>query len=244
MVGKDRGILPKWRRNSTEQETVPHTAVATFPRPSTVPHHWLSILVARPSPHDPVPVEGARVIVRPFPTNSTRPGDIVARGTTAPDGTVTLLLPEGRYAVAARHDEDGRNVTITLEHAGRALLLLESLGKRITLTIEASTFDGRALPEAPVEVRTVPTGSIAARGVTDDRGVASLAVPPGAYEIKLGATYAKTYAEADTLIRLSADPNGVEVEAQPSTKYHQKVRAATNYVAPYDVEAVRDDLWN
>lgn len=247
MAGKREGLLPKWLqvgRGKAAQPPAAATCQPTFPRPQAVPHHWLSVLVARPGPHDPVPVPDARVVVRPFPTGATRPGEVVARGTTGPDGTVSLLLPEGRYAVAARDGEDGRNATITLEHAGRALLLLESLGKRVVLTIEASTFDGRILADAAVDVRTVPTGSVAARSVTDADGVCNLKLPPGAYEVRIGATAAKTYVETDTLLRVSADPAGVTPEAPPDTKYAQRIRAATNYVATYDVEAVREDLWN
>jgi hypothetical protein len=221
-------------------------AAPALPRPPTLPveHHWLTVQIARPGPHEPIPVAGARVLVRPYPRGATRPGEVVARGATAADGSLSLLLPAGRYAVAARHEDDGKYVTITLEHAGRAMLVLESLGKRVTLTVEASTLDGRPAPNAAVEARAVPAGAIAARGLTDEDGVATLLLPPGAYEVRTGATVAKTYLETDTLLRLTATEGAPPPDSEAATRYQQKVRTATNYAAPYDVAAVREDLWN
>jgi hypothetical protein len=192
-----------------------------------------------------VPVAGARVVVRSFPRGSARPGEPVGRATTAADGSVALLLPAGRYAVAAAHEDESRAVTITLEHAGRAMLALESRGRRVVLTVEVALSDGRAVENGCVDVLTVPGGALAARGSTDAEGIAALSLPPGAYEVRVGDAAAKTYIEADTLLRVTADaaPRALAAPAAV-TRYHQRVRAATGYAAPFDVAHLRDDIWN
>ena len=215
-----------------------------LPRPPTVEHHWLTLVVARPAPAGPVPVAGARVVVRAYPRGAPRPTEPVARGTAGPDGTVTLHLPAGRYAVSASHDDEARGVTITLEHAGRAMILLEGLGRRVVLTAEVTGPDGSALGGARVEVRTTPARALAAEGHTDERGVASLLLPPGAYEVRVGETLAKTYVEADTLLRLSADAPRIDAPAVATSRYAQKARQAVAYVAPFDLACLRDDQLN
>ncbi|MFA5860637.1 MAG: hypothetical protein WDA16_02975 [Candidatus Thermoplasmatota archaeon] len=246
-MAKRSRFLPPWPLvGGHEASSDPAPAqVARAPTPS-IEHHWLLVMVARPGPHEPLPVAGARVLVRPYPPGATRPGDVVARGTTGADGNVSLLLPAGRYALAARHAEEGKYVTLTLEHAGRAVLLLETMGKRVTITIETSSIDGRPSSNVAVEARTLPGGTIAARGVTDDEGVVNLSVPPGAYEVDTGGTVTKTYVETDTLLRLTAMPGNAAPQPEPEerSRYQQKVRQATNYVAPYDVASVREDMYN
>ncbi|MEA3202130.1 MAG: hypothetical protein QOE90_3558 [Thermoplasmata archaeon] len=212
------------------------------PEPKGAPHHWLTLVVARPGPEGPLPVPDARLVIRPYPRGAPKPGEAMARATTGPEGTASLHLPAGRYAISARHGSDGRAVTVTLEHAGRALLLLEALGKRIALTLEISGMDGGALPGAAVEVRASPAGALAARGLTDERGVATLHLPPGAYEVRVGETRVRTYVETDTLLRLAAE--AVPAPQSVQTRYAQKARAATSYVAPFNAEHVRDDVWN
>ncbi|GEM_PF-7088161 len=230
-----------WSREPAEPEQVAPPA-PPLPRPPAAPHHWLTVLVARPGPEGPLPVADARVVIRPFPLGAPKPGEPMARAATGPEGTVALLLPAGRYAVSARHAGEGRAVTVTLEHAGRALLVLEALGKRVVLTVEVSGPDGGALPGAPVEVRSAPAGTLAARGATDERGVATLHLPPGAYEVRVGAARARTFVETDTLLRLAAE---AAPAPQPvASRYAQKARAATSYVAPFSAEHVRDDVWN
>jgi hypothetical protein len=166
----------------------------------------------------------------------------MARGTTNAEGTVALHLPAGRYAVSARHNGEGRAVTVTLEHAGRAVLVLETLGKRVVLTLEVSGPDGAPLPGASVEVRSAPAGTLAGRGITDERGVAALHLPPGAYEVRVGEVRARTFVETDTLLRLAAE--AVPAPQAVASRYAQKARAATSYVAPFDAQHVRDDVWN
>lgn len=241
------GLFPRWRgRSATAQAAAPvvePTPAPPLPRPASLPHHWLTLLVARAGPHEALPAPDARIVVRPYPAGSTRPGEPIARGTTGADGALALLLPAGRYAVAAAHQGDGKCVTITLEHAGRATLLLEAAGRRVTLTVDASGPDGRALANADVELRALPGGTVATRGVTDERGLAPLRVPPGAYEVRIGDASARTYVEADTVLRLavgSASPSLAPLE----TGYASKVRHATTYTARFDPEAVRDDVWN
>lgn len=247
-MAKRSGFLPRWpSRDASQDLPAAPTAPAQVARapPPPIEHHWLSVLVARPGPHEPLPVTGARVLVRPYPRGATRPGEVIARGTTGADGNVSLLLPAGRYALAARHGEDGKYVTLTLEHAGRAVLVLETLGKRVTLTVETSTVDGRPAPNVAVEARTVPAGTIAARAVSDEDGVANLSVPPGAYEVRAGSAVAKTYVETDTLLRLTAAAGtATPLDPEPQTRYQQKVRQATSYVSPYDVGSVREDIYN
>ena len=215
--------------------------------PDAAPHHWLTIIVARHGPVGPVPLPGARVVVRAYPRGAAAPRAPIGRGTTGPDGTLALLLPAGRYAVAATHERDTRAVTVTLEHAGRALLTLESLARRVALTIEAARPDGFALTHAPVEVRAAAGGAVVERGATDDTGVVTLGVPAGAYEVRVGGASVRTYVEADTLLRMTAEPaaaDAAEADVQPITPYQQKVRAATQYAAPYAVANVRDEGWN
>lgn len=214
------------------------------PRPLAppVPHHWLSLAVYRPGAHAPLPVAAARVIVRAFPRGEARPGDVVARGTAGADGNVSLLLPEGRYCVLARDGDETKAVTITLEHAGRATIVLEHAIRRAMLTIEVTDVTGHPLADATVDVRTVPGGQPAARGVTDADGVAAIPLPQGAYEIQAGATTARTYLDADTVLRLCAAASAPI--APPLTRYAQKARAATAMVAPLDVERLREEVWN
>lgn len=246
MAGR-RARLP-WSRDKDPQPEASPAPTArpapplARPAPAAPTHHWLTLLVARPGPEGPLPVPGAKVVVRPYPRGAANPGEPMARTATGPDGTIALHLPAGRYAVSARHQGDGRAVTITLEHAGRAMLLLEALGKRVTLTVEASGIDAGALVGAAVEVRATPAGTLAARGVTDERGIAALHLPPGAYEVRIGATRVKTYLETDTLLRVAAEAAPAPGPIQ--SKYAQRARAATSYVAPFDAEHVRDDVWN
>lgn len=239
-----------WRSSGAAEEEkpvpeVPRQAAPPLPRAGSVPHHWLTIAVARSGPASPLPVGDARVVVRPFPRGASRPGEPVGRGVTGPDGTFVLNLPAGRYSVSAHAGDEGRCVTVTLEHAGRALLLLESLGRRVVLTVEAAGPDGAPVPHAAVEVRTTPGNALAAKGATDERGVAAIPLPPGAYEVRVGGASVKTYLETDTLLRLTAEPSKAEpAPTQTVSKYAQKARAATSYAAPFDVAHLRDDVWN
>lgn len=232
----------------------PQRPAPPLARPADPPHHWLTVLVARHGPVGLVPAPGARVVVRPFPRGATEPGEPVGRGTASADGTLALLLPPGRYAVAAAHQGDGRSVTVTLEHAGRATIVLESLARRVRLTVEASGPDGFALTRAPIEIRSAAGGALVQHGATDDVGIATLHVPPGAYEVIVGGARVRTYVEADTRLRVATDlapdqPATPAADAQalpptPASPYAQKVRAATTYAAPFHVSNVRDDGWN
>ncbi len=72
-----------------------------------------------------------------------------------------------------------------------------------------------------------------------------MALPPGAYEVRVGATVTRTYIEADTILRVTADPKAAEpLQTPPVSKYAQKARAATSVVAPLDHSSVRDETWN
>lgn len=241
MEALKRGLgLTKRRSEPEADEPLP-----PLPREPTVPHHWLSIVVVRPGPLAPLPAPGARIVVRPYPRGAAKPEEPVARGVAGADGSFQLLLPEGRYAVAAQHEGEARAVTITLEHAGRATLSLESLGRRVTLTVEVSGEDGLPRADAMVSVRSVAAGTEAARGVTDADGVAQIHLPPGAYQVQVGRSVARTYVETDTLLRLTAEPGAMEPAANaPVSRYAQKARAATSAVAPIDLSAVRDETWN
>lgn len=218
---------------------------APLPRPPVVEHHWLTLAVARPGPAAPLPVSQARIVVRPFPRGASRPEEPVARGSTGADGSFAVLLPSGRYAVYAQHEGEGKAVTVTLEHAGRATVLLESLGRRVILSCEVTGPDGDPLPEATVDVRTVPAGTHAARETTNEDGVADLSLPPGAYEVRVGTTVTRTYIEADTILRLTAEPQTPEpAPTPPVSRYAQKARAATSVIAPLDSESLREETWN
>lgn len=222
-----------------------HVGTAPLPRAPSVQHHWLTIAVVRPGPAAPLPVPHARVVVRPFPRGAPRPEEPVARGATSADGTFAASLPAGRYAVYAQHEGEGKAVTVTLEHAGRATLVLESLGRRVVLSVEVNTREGEPLPDTPVEVRTVPAGTHAARATTNEDGVAEITLPPGAYEVRVGANVTRTYIEADTILRVTSTPGTlVEIPAPPVSKYAQKARAATATVAQLDMSATREETWN
>jgi hypothetical protein len=190
-------------------------------------------------------VSHARVVVRPFPRGATKPEEPVARGGCGADGTFAVSLPAGRYAVYAQHEGEGKAVTVTLEHAGRATITLESLGRRVVLSCEVTGPDGDPMPDATVDVRTVPGGTHAAREVTNEDGVAEIRLPPGAYEVRVGESVTRTYIEADTILRLSAERRAPEALATPPvSRYAQKVRAATSVIAPIDSESLRDETWN
>lgn len=240
----------RWSRRSAQTSTdrAQETAAPLpepLPRPPMVEHHWLTLAVVRSGPAGAIPVPAARVVVRPFLRGSPRPEEPVARGSTAADGTFAVSLPAGRYAVYAQHEGEGKAVTVTLEHAGRATLVLESLSRRATLTVEASGMDGHPLAHAVVEVRALPSNMLAARAGTDAHGAARLVLPPGAYEVRVGDAVARTYVEADTLLRLAATEAPREAGPAPAvSKYAQKARAATAHVAPLDPTGVRDESWN
>lgn len=237
-----RSEAPPAEAQPPELPTTPGRPLTTH-RHGVVAHHWLSLLVARPSPAEPIPVPGARITVRPYPRGAPRPEAPLARGATAPDGTAAFLLPPGRYAVTARLGDEGRSVTITLEHAGRATLLLDAIGRRVTLQIEASAHDGSPLADTSVEARAIHGGAIAARATTDADGIAELLVPPGAYEVRVGGTVTKTYLETDTLLRLTTDaPRALALPRV--TRYAQRAREATSYAAPFEIARIRDDVHN
>lgn len=255
MVGRPK--LPWGRKEATPgadaPQAVPSGPASSPPRAPPLArevspaHHWLSVVVARHGPAGPVPVAGARIVVRPYPRGATSPGDPVGRGTTSAEGSLALLLPPGRYAVAATHDGDSRVVTVRLEHAGRAVLVLESRARRVALRLEVARPDGFALGHAPVEVRTVTGGALVERGETDETGIASLHIPAGAYVVHVGDARVRTYVEADTVLRIAADaaPEARLASGGPTAHpYAQRVRAATQYAAPFDLAAVRDEGWN
>jgi hypothetical protein len=169
----------------------------------------------------------------------------VARGATGPDGSLALSLPAGRYAVYAQHEGEGKAVTVTLEHAGRASIMLESLGRRVTLSCEVAGQDGLPLSEATVDVRTVPAGTHAAREITNEDGIAEISLPPGAYEVRVGETVTRTYIEADTILRLTAETRPADALASPPvSRYAQRARAATSVIAPLDSGSIREETWN
>lgn len=233
------------RKEAATLPAEPSLVSAPLPRPPTVPHHWLTIAVVRSGPAAPIPVAGARVVVRPFPRGASRPDDPVARGSTGPEGTFAASLPPGRYAVYAQHESDGRAVTITLEHAGRAQLTLESLARRATLSVEVQGLNGLPLADARVDICAHPAGTHVAHALADDDGVATLKLPPGAYEVRVGGALARTYVEADTTLRITAEPQpGASTTPAPIGKYAQRARAATAVVAPLDATNVRDEVWN
>lgn len=238
-----RGL--RLRRKKEAQPEPPAEPVPLVARPRAIAHHWLTVAVVRPGPESSVPVAGARVVIRPFFRGAARPEDPVARGATAADGTFAASLPAGRYAVYAQHEGESKAVTVSLEHAGRATLVLESAARRAALEVIVTGLDGAPLAHAGVDVRAVPTLAQVARAVTDAAGSARLALPPGAYEVRVGGASARTFVEADTTIRLAADPAYAEPVAEaPMSRYAQKARAATSVVAPLDPAAVRPDVWN
>lgn len=248
MEGLVRGLRLRRRKEAQPEPPAEAAAPPSAPvaaRPRAVQHHWLTVAVVRPGPESSVPVSGARVVIRPFFRGAARPEEPVARGTTAADGTFAASLPAGRYAVYAQHEGESKAVTVSLEHAGRATLVLESQARRAALEIHVTGLDGAPLVGAAVDVRAVPTLAQVARAATDAAGVARLALPPGAYEVRVGGASARTFLEADTSIRLAAEPAYVEPAAEPPmSRYAQKARAATSVVAPLDPEAVRPDVWN
>lgn len=236
-----RGL--RLRRQKADAATS-QRALAPLPRAPIVPHHWLTLAVVRPGPAAPIPVPGARIVVRPFPRGAARPEEPVARGATSAEGSFAVSLPPGRYAVYAQHEGEGKAVTVTLEHAGRATLVLESLGRRVALHVEVTGIDGLPLADAAIEIRTVPTGAHAAAALTNDDGAAEIPLPPGAYEVRVGGVVARTFLEADTIVRLTAAPQTTEMAAPlPPSKYAQRARAATASIAQLD-PTVRDETWN
>lgn len=239
------GLIRVLRFGGRREPAAPPLPAAPLPREPVVQHHWLSVVVVHPGPIAPVPAPGARVVVRPYPRGAPQPEEPVARGTAGPDGSFALLLPQGRYAVTAHHEGEARAVTVTLEHAGRATLVLENLSRRVALTVEVTGEDGLPLPATPVDVRTLAGGTHAARETTDDDGVAVLQLPPGAYEVRVGGTTTRTFVETDTTLRLTATPAPVEPAPGPAVSaYAQKARAATSIVAPLDTSGARDEVWN
>lgn len=243
-------LLGKRKRAAEAPPSQPAPPVEAAPappkmrRPGTVVNHWLTLVVARPGPERPVPVAGASIVVRAYPRGAGRPQAVVAQATTGADGSAALLLPFGRYALQARHGDERRAVTITLEHEGRALLLLESARRRVSIQVDASRPDGAPLAEAEVEARAHPSGVLAARTITDPDGVATLTVPPGAYEVRIGDVAVRTYVEADTLLRLTAQPPPRPAVASAPSRYAIRAREALSYAAPFDVHRVRDELSN
>lgn len=223
----------------------PAPAAAPLPRPPAVTHHWLAIHVLRPGPAAAVPVGGARITVRPYFRGAMRPEEPVARGTSAPDGTFAVSLPAGRYAIYAQAEGEGKAVTVALHHPGRATLMLESLARRATLEVVVTGLDGAPLAEATVDLRVVPTLVQVARMQTDSEGRARIALPPGAYEVRVNGASARTFLEADTTLRIASEPlEPAELAPAPISRYAQKARAATTVVAPLDAGTVRDEVWN
>ena len=242
-----RGLRLRRRKEEPSAPSAPDAPPLPppLPRAPSVAHHWLTIVVVRPVPGSAVPAAGARVVVRPFFRGQSRPEEPVARGTTAPDGAFSVSLPAGRYAIYAQHEGEAKAVTVTLEHAGRATLALESVARRAKLEVHVTGFDGAPLADATVDVRAVPTLAEAARAATGSDGIARLLLPPGAYEVRVGGASARTFVEADTTIRLAAEPSLPERTLEPPmSRYAQKARAATSVVAPIDVESVRAEVWN
>lgn len=223
-------------------EPAARAAERTFPRPARIAHHWLTVTVQRAGPAHETPIVGARVVVRAHPLGELRPGEPVARGITRADGTAAFLLPPGRYSVAARESGGVRAATVVLDRAGGVTLALEDLHQRVGLHVQVDRTDLGAVVRARVEVRSLPTERLVAEAVTDAHGVADFTLPPGAYEVRVGEAKARTFLEANTVLRLAAD-RARQPRRQPSA-YSMQARQAVNYVQRFELGALRDDGWN
>ncbi len=242
-------LLPKRKAEAKPSPTPPQPAPqirhdsAALPRAPHVEHHWLTVHVARPSPNRNVPIQGARVSVRRLHQADDAPDEPVAKGITNPDGTTAFHLPAGRYTVNARHGADARAVTVTLEHAGRATLLLNAPQRAVTLTITASQEDGAPLANATVAIHTEGTNTPVVQTATDERGIAEIEIAPGSYTVKVGTSTVRTFAETDTLLHVTARAVTAPT-ARPLSRYAQRARQAVSYAAPLDLHHLREDMWN
>lgn len=187
-----KGLLARWRGPEKREAPAPGPAPAP-PLRRAVPaaHHWLTVRVLR----NDAPVPGARVVLRPYGPGD-RLLDPVARAPTDASGEAALLLPAGRYAVSVGHGGDAKCVNVAVAREGRVLVHLEATGRRVVLTVEAG------VPDVAVEARFVPGGHLAARGWTDERGVAALLVPPGEVEVTAAGAAARVRVAGDDLVRL------------------------------------------
>lgn len=211
-------------------------------RPPSLRHHWLTISVSHPGPTRSIPAPGARVVVRAYSDDRSRAGPPVARGVTRADGAVAFLLPPGRYFVVARDGGSARAATIEVDRPGHASLLLEEFGRRVELIIEAVHDDGQPLMDAAVDIRLDHNGAEVMTALTDEHGVATFDLRPGAYRIQVGEATARTFLDADTRLRIhGASP---KPPTRLPTTYQLQARQAVNYVQEFELARLRDEGWN
>jgi hypothetical protein len=129
---------------------------------------------------DGQPVAGAEVLA--FNTAHA------TQGFTNGQGHFSLEVPPGTYFVSARREplagELGHQVTVTVEHSVRGLLLQLGAGAHVSGTVV--TEEGAAVMGARVEARSrrarAPSGLVG----TDERGAFSLpSLAPGTYEVSV-----------------------------------------------------------
>ena len=235
MLGK-RLPLPWLRRKEPAPAATPPAAPPPPPRPAPplarpqakVRHEWLTVTVARATPRGPIPLSDARVVVRPWPLGDARPGDPLARATTGPNGAATLLLPTGRYAVSATHGGQTKAVALTLDHAGRAHVLLDSAARLAALAVDG------APPGAEVQARDARDGGLRAALRADDHGFALLPLPPGTYDVAAldasgePVSAARVTLLADTRLHL---PAGRAPDGETLRRLHEAAATGTAYPA-------------
>ena len=187
-----------------------------FPRPAPVlRHEWLDVAVARATLLGPLPVGRTRVVVRAWPPGEPRPLDAVARAFTDAEGLVSFHLPAGRYALTATQGEDAKTVAVTVEHAGRATIVLEEAPRlRLrTLVVEVVDSEGRPVAGVEVEAASLAPEGPSCRSRTDERGLAPLALLPGAYEVRAAGRAARVQVHGDARLRLAALAPAGEMDA-------------------------------
>ena len=194
----------------------PERDAPPFPRPvPLLRHEWLDVTVARATLLGPLPVPRAKVVVRAWPRGEEHPRETVARAFADAEGAISFHLPVGRYALTALHGEEARTVAVTVEHAGRATVILEDAPRlRLrTLRVEVADAAGAPLPHAEVEAHPLDRAGEPARTSTDAAGVAFLALAPGAYEVRAAGRAARVHLQGDLRLRLAAPGPEEEMDA-------------------------------
>lgn len=199
-----------------------------------VRHEWLTITVARANPQGPVPLAHARVVVRPWPAGQPKPSEPLARTATGSEGNAALLLPTGRYAIAASHGGAAKAVTLTLDHAGRAFILLEGPARLAALAVEGAT------PLCEVEVRD-SEGGLHARARADEHGFILFPLLPGTYDVTAAGATARVRLDEDARVRLPAILGGATL-----VRGIERASAAPAPARPYAAPEAGPDAtrWN
>ncbi|MDX1610819.1 MAG: carboxypeptidase-like regulatory domain-containing protein [Candidatus Thermoplasmatota archaeon] len=185
-----------------EQRLHLHIGASDLPHDKDPREHFakLGVFVSQPSAHGPAPAPGAKVLVYKIQRDDGHgfDADPVARGETGPRGYVDFHLPEGIYGLRAAKGDLATMGKVHLDEDQRKHLHLHAKDRpqhdgpyNLGVAALQRGDDGAPVPAQGAEVvieKLVRTDDGRAwdaveRGLTDENGHYTTALPKGAYKV-------------------------------------------------------------